>query len=280
MSRTRVLIIAVLVLALPVVGITAFAQNTEGAAVSSSETGMPAVDAKEVTTGEKEVSGENEPKAETSVGAVEESTVSDEPKDEPKGETKTVVNGDNLFSTVRQGGALMYFILLLGLIGLTIIFERLYYFIKNNSWSKSRLDVYLSGVAENSTARFKEQLDDELRDAFRLYLNKMERGMALLNGLGNVSPIIGFLGTVIGMITAFADIANATTVNAKVVAVGIQQALVTTAGGLMVAAPLLSVFHFFNHIIQNVTTYADEIISERTALLPSMLDEERVGRDN
>ncbi len=186
--------------------------------------------------------------------------------------TKTNLKSENLFATVKQGGPLMIFILLLGLAGLTIVIERTIYYIKNSTWKKKTLEEYLIKAADRSESKYREQLDDELRDAFQLYVNRAEKGMALLNGIGNVAPIVGFLGTVIGMISAFAAIAAATTVNAKVVAVGIQIALVTTAGGLIIAAPLLASFHLFNHIIQNIYKYADEIIFEKVSSLPSFLD--------
>jgi len=179
--------------------------------------------------------------------------------------------GENLYATIKQGGPLMVFIFILGLIGLTIIVERVIFYFRSGIWKKNKLEIYMSEIAGKSDSKFKEQLDDELRDAFQLYVNRAEKGMALLNGIGNIAPIFGFLGTVIGMIGAFASIAAATTVNAKVVAVGIQMALVTTAGGLVIAAPLLACFHFFNHMIQNIYKYADEIIFEKTTNLPSIL---------
>ena len=70
------------------------------------------------------------------------------------------------------------------------------------------------------------------------------------------------------MIEAFAAIAAATTVNAKVVAVGIQIALVTTAGGLAIAVPMLFFFHFFNHIVQKSYTQSDRIIAGLSSSLP------------
>jgi biopolymer transport protein ExbB/TolQ len=74
------------------------------------------------------------------------------------------------------------------------------------------------------------------------------------------------------MISAFAAIAAATTVNAKVVAVGIQVALVTTAGGLIVAAPILFAYYAFIHVIQNRYIASEGIISELSSKLPRMSD--------
>jgi len=191
--------------------------------------------------------------------------------EEKRGESNH--KGNNLWSTVKQGGVMIFFLIFLGLIGLTIIIERIIYYLRKGLWKKERVVEYLSEVASNSKSKFKEQLEEELRDAWQLYLNKMERGLVLLNGIGGVAPIIGFLGTVLGMIKAFAAIAAATTVNAKVVAVGIQIALVTTAGGLIVAAPLLASFYFFSHIIQHISTQADKFISRAVTRLPSFLDQ-------
>ncbi len=173
-----------------------------------------------------------------------------------------VTTGSSLFQTVKQGGPLMIFLVLFGLVALTITIERIIFFTKNKVWKNDQLEKDLREIAKNSTAKYREDIEDELRNAFQVYTNKTEKGLALLSGIGNISPIVGFLGTVIGMIDAFASIAAATTVNAKVVAVGIQIALVTTAGGLFVAAPTLAIFYFFSHIIQNRYSFSEEMIVE------------------
>ena len=83
------------------------------------------------------------------------------------------------------------------------------------------------------------------------------------------------------MISAFSSIAAATTVNAKVVAVGIQIALVTTAGGLMVAAPSLAFFYLFSHLIQNHYASTNELINGLCEKLPRLsCSVKREGDDN
>jgi biopolymer transport protein ExbB len=180
--------------------------------------------------------------------------------------------GGSLFATVKQGGPLMILIVLLGLMSLTIIIERLIFYTKHEVWKSDRIEMHLREAAQKSSASFREDLEDEMRAVFSIYANSLERGLALLSGIGNIAPVIGFLGTVIGMISAFASIAAATTVNAKVVAVGIQVALVTTAGGLIVAAPTLLFFYFFTHLIQNRYALADEIIGDVTGPMPRLSD--------
>jgi biopolymer transport protein ExbB len=66
----------------------------------------------------------------------------------------------------------------------------------------------------------------------------LERGLIWLATCSNVAPLLGFLGTVIGMIEAFAAIENAGEVEATLVAGGIKVALITTAAGLVIAIPI------------------------------------------
>lgn len=145
--------------------------------------------------------------------------------------------GTSLFHTVRRGGPMMIPIILCGIVALTLVIERLIFYTRRRIWNSEQLEMFLQEVSAKSSARYREEKSDELREAFQKYLNQMERGLVFLQGVGNLAPLLGFLGTVTGMITAFAAIAAATTVNARIVAVGIQQALITTAGGLFIAAP-------------------------------------------
>ena len=73
-------------------------------------------------------------------------------------------------------------------------------------------------------------------------LSKLEKGLVVLATLTNVGPLLGFLGTVIGMIMAFQSIEAAGEVEATLVAGGIKVALLTTAFGLGIAIPM-SIFH-------------------------------------
>lgn len=181
--------------------------------------------------------------------------------------------GNSLYYTVKRGGPVMIPILILGLLALTIIIERLIFFTRNKIWSTDQVPSLLAEVSAKSGTKFREDREDELKAAFQIYVNSLERGMAFLSGIGNLAPILGFLGTVTGMITAFAAIAAATTVNARVVAVGIQEALITTAGGLMVAAPTLFFYYLFTHVIQNRFAQAEETIDRITGSMPRLTEE-------
>ncbi|MFI5363255.1 MAG: MotA/TolQ/ExbB proton channel family protein [Elusimicrobiota bacterium] len=74
---------------------------------------------------------------------------------------------------------------------------------------------------------------------------KLERFLPILGTLGNITPFIGLFGTVIGIIKAFKDLASSGTGGPSVVAAGIAEALVSTAGGLLVAIPAAILYNYF-----------------------------------
>lgn len=79
-------------------------------------------------------------------------------------------------------------------------------------------------------------------------INRLEKRLSLLSILARIAPLMGLLGTVLGMISAFSEIAGAQAgVNMNQLAGGIWQALVTTATGLFIAIPALFCLHLFQH---------------------------------
>ena len=132
------------------------------------------------------------------------------------------------------------------------------------SWSKSKhLDAsHIAKLEENSPLGYvmssalknrdlpREAIVETVEDAGRHAIHKMEKPLSWLSVIAEVSPLLGLLGTVIGMIKVFAAI-NANGVgDAAHLASGISQALITTAAGLVVAIPaMLFHRHFTTKII-------------------------------
>ena len=90
----------------------------------------------------------------------------------------------------------------------------------------------------------------------------LERGLVTIATVAQVAPLLGFLGTVSGMISAFAAIASAEQVSAKVVASGIEEALITTATGLIVAIPASIGHSFFVSQIDRFVLEMEEASAE------------------
>jgi biopolymer transport protein ExbB len=95
-------------------------------------------------------------------------------------------------------------------------------------------------------------------------LSKLERGLVVLATLTNVAPLLGFLGTVMGMITAFQAIEMAGEVDATTVAGGIKTALYTTAAGLAIAIPVSIAHNYFvsriDHLVIDIEESAQKMI--------------------
>jgi biopolymer transport protein ExbB len=89
-------------------------------------------------------------------------------------------------------------------------------------------------------------------------MSKLERGLVVLATLTNIAPLLGFLGTVIGMIIAFQSIEAAGEVEATLVAAGIKVALLTTAAGLMIAIPVSIGHNYFVSRIDSLVIDMEE----------------------
>ncbi len=89
------------------------------------------------------------------------------------------------------------------------------------------------------------ELDQAVSTTGAIELGFLERGLVILATIANVAPLMGFLGTVAGMILAFGAIETAGEVEPGLVAGGIKVALLTTATGLLIAVPVNIGFNFF-----------------------------------
>lgn len=98
----------------------------------------------------------------------------------------------------------------------------------------------------------------------------LERGLIILATVANVAPLLGFLGTVSGMIAAFEAIAQAEQVSAKLVASGISEALITTMSGLMIAIPVQIAHNLFVQRIDRFVVEMEDSAAELVDTLASM----------
>ncbi len=101
-------------------------------------------------------------------------------------------------------------------------------------------------------------------------LSKLEKGLVVLATLANIAPLLGFLGTVIGMIIAFQSIEAAGEVEATLVAGGIKVALLTTAAGLTIAIPVSIGHNYFVSRIDSIVIDMEESAQKMIDALHAM----------
>ena len=96
----------------------------------------------------------------------------------------------------------------------------------------------------------RENLDSKIEEKATEVQYSLERNLTMLGTTATISPLIGLLGTVVGMITAFTGLTETSGANPDLLAAGISQALITTAFGLLIAVPGLVLHKYFEHKIK------------------------------
>ncbi|PIE43279.1 MAG: flagellar motor protein MotA [Gammaproteobacteria bacterium] len=153
-----------------------------------------------------------------------------------------------LLERIRQGGVVGYCILVLGALGLLVAFLQMALMLRNEFQINRQLRRGTQLNANNALGRIllslqqdltNEQRELKVDEAILQELPRFERGQSFIKLLAAVSPLLGLLGTVIGMIATFQSITLFGTSDPKLMAGGISQALMTTVFGLIVAIPLL-----------------------------------------
>ncbi len=96
-------------------------------------------------------------------------------------------------------------------------------------------------------------LRERVQDAGRHAIHELERYLSTLGTVALIAPLLGLLGTVLGMIDIFSHIMDQGVGQAQVLAGGIGTALLTTAAGLMVAIPSTAAHRYFERRIANLT---------------------------
>ncbi|MBQ4013736.1 MAG: MotA/TolQ/ExbB proton channel family protein [Treponema sp.] len=204
-------------------------------------------------------------------------------------------NGFSLIELFKLGGPFMWVLLAFSVATLAIVIERCVYLYWHNCKARPITDKiksflqegkkdeavnFLRGCQRNQTiasillallenAKYGEnRMERAAESEAQERLRRMESGFNYLTALSSLAPLTGFLGTVSGMIGAFRSIAEATDVNAQLVAGGIYEALITTVFGLIIAITALVAY---NLLIQRVDSFSAEASKAIDDLIPELI---------
>jgi len=100
-----------------------------------------------------------------------------------------------------------------------------------------------------------------LKEVTNQEISPYERRLNLLSSVISISPMLGLLGTVTGMIRAFTNISKYGAGDAAIVADGIAEALLTTAAGLMIAIPVIVVYNYLNRRLEKMENEIDDVVT-------------------
>ena len=110
----------------------------------------------------------------------------------------------------------------------------------------------------------KEDIEKAIESAAVYEMGRLEKFLIVLATVANVAPLLGFLGTVTGMISSFDALAKAGLSNPALVAAGISEALITTAAGLFIAIPMQLGYNYFtsriNKFVRDIETSSNILL--------------------
>ena len=141
-----------------------------------------------------------------------------------------------LFEYIQQGGPIMYVLLFLNVIGLGIMGAKLIIF----SMETKKKSSVITKLLDNLKISYKldaNVLAEVCRQEVSRYIGGIEKGLNTVKIIAAISPLLGLLGTVLGVLMAFQVMAETGLDNPANFAKGISMALITTVGGLLVAIP-------------------------------------------
>ena len=160
-----------------------------------------------------------------------------------------LVQAPSLVERFHQGGTVGYVIAGVLIIGLLLVIERFFYLtntqrkVKNQMGSSTYSEDNPLGLVfkayDNNKNEDLETLELKLDEAIMKGTSKVEKNLTTIKLLASVAPLLGLLGTVVGMIGTFQSMMLFGTGDPKIMAGGISQALVTTVLGLVAAIPLV-----------------------------------------
>ena len=178
---------------------------------------------------------------------------------------------------VKSGGWLMLPIIFCSMVSLAIIVERFWSLridkvlpkhlvatvwnsVKNNTFQASDIEmlskksalgkILSAGLINRNQSR--ERIKESIEERGREVVHDLERFLDILGTIASISPLLGLLGTVVGMIAVFATITTHGVGDPGALAGGISQAMVTTAAGLSVAIVSLIFYRYFRRRIDTI----------------------------
>lgn len=189
-----------------------------------------------------------------------------------------------VLSLFQKGGWMMWPIVLCSILVVGIAIERAMSLRRKNiinpdflrkvrthwNWKDIQLGLQLCKTYDNALSRILkagllrfggkvDEIERAIEGAGQHEASLLTSNLRLLGAIANITPMLGLLGTVFGMIKAFNVISQSGTGNPGLVASGISEALITTAFGMLVGIPALALYHYFRGRIDSFVFEMEEI---------------------
>ncbi|MBN1782060.1 MotA/TolQ/ExbB proton channel family protein [bacterium] len=182
-----------------------------------------------------------------------------------------------IWNTLAKGGIVMIPLMLTSVIALTVIIERAIFLrrrrimnpdlvrlilhaenpvkLKDSIQSLEHQDSAFINIVRTALEHHQEPIEEireTIIDQGRREARLLEKGLAILETVAGIAPLLGLLGTVLGMIKVFDVISKSGLGQTQLLSGGISEALITTVVGLSIAIPSLIAYNYFNHKVEDL----------------------------
>lgn len=196
----------------------------------------------------------------------------------------------NLFEMALKGGWIMAVLLLLSIVCFYIFFNRVIAYgkaVKKDPTFLDRIKDYMKNGEERSATILcqatatpfsriiekgielaghdRKDVQMGMENAANIEISRLEKGLSGLSTIASAAPMIGFLGTVIGMVRAFWEMSNAgNNIDVSLLSGGIYEAMITTVGGLIVGILALFAYNYLVSRVDSITNEMESFIQDFT----------------
>jgi len=182
------------------------------------------------------------------------------------------------FDLVMKGGWLMYPLFLLSIISFYIFTDRYYFYLKSQKWIEpaffekikelikgGKIDMALALCASTDSSESRilikgiqnlgkplRDIREEMENEGKLEVYKYEGNMYFLGVIAGVAPMMGFIGTISGVIKIFYNISLADNISISLISGGLYEKLITSGVGLSIGIIAYVAYHFLNHKVNRL----------------------------
>ncbi len=154
----------------------------------------------------------------------------------------------DLLNYINRGGIIVYILIFLNIIGFTIMFWKIVVLSFSKVKSQKNIDEIVAFVKNNNIDLKKESLENIISRKVK----KLELGLNTIKIIASIAPLIGLLGTVVGVLNSFDSITKSGLGDPSIFSNGISIALITTVAGLIVAIPHYIGYNYITGVLDSL----------------------------
>lgn len=190
----------------------------------------------------------------------------------------TSSDGESVWTFITKGGPTMIALAIISTIIIAFSLERFFFFRRQKVTTKGYHDRVIRALEDGGVEALNneikhddlllsrilraglfyrqegsERVEKAIETEASVEIGRLEKGLNLLNNLGNLAPLVGFFGTVTGMRNSFLQFVEKAAPTARDLAGGVEEALITTITGLLIAIPAYFVYNLFIYYIDSLS---------------------------